>query len=215
MVAYDLEGVLVDDISIWVKLSRAFGTDGIDPGLREEYLAGRISYREWSDLVVSRWKGCDLGIIEEIVRSTRLMEGAIETVSSLREKGVRQVIITNSISHLADAVGEMLGIGKEWIRSNVLGVEDGKLTGTVEYYHSWEDKLSSLNYFASLIGCGMEEVAVVGDGINDIEILQAAGLGIAFDPKDPGVCDAADVVVRRKDLREILGWVERPEVKDL
>lgn len=208
MVAYDLEGVLVDEISIWIKLSRAFGTDGLDPALKDDYLAGKISYKEWSDHVVSRWKGKSTGVIDAFVRSTRLMQGSKETVSTLREEGIRQVIITNSISHLAFDIGERLGISRSCIRSNILGVEDGKLTGRMEFYHSWEDKSSSLNHFASILGVSMGEIAVVGDGINDIEIIKDAGLGIAFYPEDPSVREAADYVVEHKDLSEIIGLVD-------
>ena len=209
MVAYDLEGVLVDEISIWIKMSRAFGTDGEDPKLKDDYLAGRISYKEWSDHVVSHWKGCDVGVVDEFVRSTRLMNGSEETVTTLRERGVKQVIITNSISRLALDIGGRLGIDGGCIKSNVLGVEDGKLTGGMAFYHGWEDKLSSLNSFASVAGLSLDKIAVVGDGINDIEILNAGGLGIAFEPEDPRVRDAADHVIEGKDLREIVGLVER------
>ena len=208
MVAYDLEGVLVDEESIWVKLSRAFGTDGLDPALKDDYLAGKISYKEWSDHVVSRWKGKEVSVIDEFVRRSQLMPGAKETTSILREAGIKQVIITNSISHLAYDVGERLGISRSCIRSNILGVKNGKLTGRMEFYHSWEDKSSSLNHFATILGVGMGEIAVVGDGINDIEIIKDAGLGIAFCPEDPGVRESADYVVEHKDLSEIIGLVD-------
>jgi cation transport ATPase len=54
----------------------------------------------------------------------------------------------------------------------------------------------------------MGEIAVVGDGINDIEIIKDAGLGIAFYPEDPSVREAADYVVEHKDLSEIIGLVD-------
>ncbi|MDY6966484.1 MAG: HAD family phosphatase [Halobacteriota archaeon] len=208
LVAYDLEGVLVDRRSIWIDISKITGTFELNQKHRERYVRGKISYRRWSDIVVSSWNGFSVDIIEELIAGTPLMDGSEQTVKKINEMGHNQGIISNSITLLADRIGERLGMDREYISANVLGVDDGKLTGKMSVYHGWEDKVKTLRRYASRMRISMKDTVAVGDDINDMEMIKESGLGIAFNPKSDLLEEAADVVIKEKDLRAILPYIK-------
>jgi phosphoserine phosphatase len=208
LIAYDLEGVLVDRRSIWIDISELTGTLERNTKIRERYVKGEISYKEWSDLVVAAWKGFSVKKIEELIESSPLMKGSEYTVKKIKEKGYDQAIISNSISFLADSIGGKLGINRSYIAANVLGAKDGKLTGKIKMHHSWEDKVKTLRDFATRLVVSLNETIAIGDDINDIEMIKESGLGIAFNPKDSELEEIADIVIKEKDLGAILPYIE-------
>ncbi len=208
LIAYDLEGVLVDHRSIWIDISEITGTSEMNMVHRERYVSGEITYKEWSDIVVGSWNGFDVKKIEDLVAKAPIMKGARETIETLRISGYKQGIISNSISILTGDVGELLGIDKEYITSNVLLVNNGELTGTISSYHGWGDKVKTLRRYARSLGISMKDTIAVGDDINDIEMIKESGIGIAFNPKSTLLEEAADVVIKEKDLRGILQYID-------
>ncbi|MDY6966935.1 MAG: HAD family phosphatase [Halobacteriota archaeon] len=207
LVVYDLEGVLVDHRSIWIDISEITGTSEMNMIHRERYLSGEITYKEWSDIVVGSWNGFELKKIEELVEKAPIMSGAKETIEKLRGYGFKQGIISNSISFLTENVGELLGIDTNYITANVLLVKCRVLTGSISSYHGWGDKVKTLRRYAKSLEIPMKDTIAVGDDINDIEMIKESGLGIAFNPKSTLLEEAADVVIREKDLRGILPYI--------
>ena len=197
----------MDKKSIWIDISRITGTLEINRGHRERYVKGEISYEEWSDTVVASWKGFSVNKIDELARISPLMNGSEHTVQGIKEKGYHQVIISNSITLLADRIGEKLGIGGDCITANVLEVKDDKLTGRLSLHHGWQDKVKTLRRYAKIMGIDLKDTVAIGDDINDIEMIKKAGLGIAFDPKNDLLKEAADIVIDVKDLRAILSYI--------
>lgn len=208
LIAYDLEGVLVDRKSIWIDISNITGTYEENQGLRKRYVRGEISYKDWSDMVVSSWKGFCVDNIEALIASTPLMEGSEYTVKKIEELGHNQGIISNSITMLAFRIGERLGLDKEYITANTLEVKDGELTGKLSSHHGWDDKVKTLKRYASKMGISLKDTVAIGDDINDAEMLKESGFGIAFRPKNDLLEEVADVVVKKKDLREILKYID-------
>ncbi|MDY6958524.1 MAG: HAD family phosphatase [Halobacteriota archaeon] len=207
LVVYDLEGVLVDHRSIWIDISEITGTSETNMIHRERYIYGEITYKEWSDIVVGSWDGFAVEKIDDLVKSTPIMKGARETIERFRDCDFKQGIISNSISLLTDSVGELLGIDSDYITANELLVECGVLTGSISSYHGWGDKVKTLRRYAKSLEIPMKDTIAVGDDINDIEMIEESGLGIAFNPKSTLLEEAADVVIREKDLRGILPYV--------
>nr|WP_296808518.1 phosphoserine phosphatase SerB [uncultured Methanobrevibacter sp.] len=139
--------------------------------------------------------------IEELADELPLMDGASETVSCLKEKDVDVVIISGSFDVVAEKVKEKLGVDK--VYTNSFTVEDGKLTGEVTGPLVSGSKLDVLKDHVEDADISLDEVVAVGDGANDISMIESAGCGIAFNAKD-SVKEIADIVVDEKDLTKVL-----------
>jgi phosphoserine phosphatase len=104
-------------------------------------------------------------------------------------------------------------LGLDYAFSNVLHEEDGKLTGDVSGPLVTGSKAEVLKEIMEMEKIKAEESAAVGDGANDVSMLEEAGLGIAFNAK-PVLKEKADVVVEKRDLKELLTVFEKEEEKN-
>ena len=102
---------------------------------------------------------------------------------------------------MSDKVNDKLGV--DTVYTNSFTVEDGKLTGEVTGPLVSGTKLDVLKDHVEEAGITLDEVVAVGDGANDISMIESAGCGIAFNAKD-SVKEIADVVVEEKDLCKVL-----------
>ncbi len=110
-------------------------------------------------------------------------------VRTLRRLGYRFAIVSGGFSQITDRLAEELGI--HFARANELGIVDGVLTGEiVGPVVDRAGKAAALREFAEEVGIPVDAVIAVGDGANDLDMLNAAGLGIAYNAK-PLVRDAA------------------------
>lgn len=143
----------------------------------------------------------------------RFMPGAETLIRTLKGMGVRCLLVSGGFTYFADRVAA--GIGFDAARANILGVADGVLDGTVaEPILGAEAKRATLVAEAARLGIGLEQTIAIGDGANDIPMLRAAGLGIAYHAK-PKATAAADAAVRFGDLTAVLaglGIEPGPEV---
>ena len=120
----------------------------------------------------------------------------------MRAHGAHCAIVSGGFTYFTGRVAERLGFHAHY--SNTLGLADGKLTGLVEEPILDRDaKLATLKRLAAEHGLPLSEALTVGDGANDLAMLQAAGLGIAFRAK-PVVAAAARARVDHADLRALL-----------
>ncbi len=211
LVVFDMDGVLVDVESSWMFVHQAFGVDNEVNHLR--YLRGEISYQEFLDSDISLWGRVPLSLIEEILAKIPLMPGAEETLKALRSEGVKTAIISSGLEPLAKRIQKKLSI--DYVYANRLLIDgEGYLTGRGEAIVEPRRKLEVLEKLASSLGLKLSSCAVVGDSCFDAPMLKAAGLGVAFNPKDEEAEKAADLVIRGKNLRAvlppILGWRRKP-----
>ncbi len=129
------------------------------------------------------------------------MPGAEETITCLKDKDVDVAIISGSFDVVAEKIKDKLGV--DAVYTNSFTVEDGKLTGEVTGPLVSGTKLDVLNDHVEEAGITLDEVVAVGDGANDISMIESAGCGIAFNAKD-SVKEIADIVVDEKDLTKVL-----------
>ena len=123
-------------------------------------------------------------------------------VRTLKRLGYRFAIVSGGFSQITDRLAADLGI--DFARANELEIVDGRLTGRiVGPVVDRAGKATALRQFAAEVGIPVESVIAVGDGANDLDMLGAAGLGIAFNAK-PAVRAAASLVVGPQDLSEII-----------
>jgi phosphoserine phosphatase len=163
---------------------------------------GRLDFVAALDARVALLAGMDVAVLDRCRRErVRFMPGAATLVATMRARGARTILVSGGFTAFADPVGRDLGFDR--IVANRLLVADGRLTGSVA-----RPVVDSGTKRAELIAAGvpLATCLAVGDGANDIPMLTAAGLGIAYHAKATAAA-AADVHVRIGDLTALL-WAQ-------
>jgi phosphoserine phosphatase len=169
--------------------------------ITERAMQGELDFEAALKARVKLLAGLDTEVLGRCyAERVRVMPGAKTLVRTLKARGCRTVLVSGGFTYFADRVAQEIGF--DAARSNVLGVRDGVLDGTVaEPILGAEAKLRTLQDE----GQGQDPAATVavGDGANDIPMLRSAGLGVAFHGK-PAVVAAAGAAVRYGDLTAVL-----------
>jgi phosphoserine phosphatase len=132
----------------------------------------------------------------------RLAPGARTLIRTLRRLGYKCGIVSGGFTQFTDALAADLGL--DYAAANTLEITEGKLTGQVTgSIVDRPGKATALRDFAAQAGVPLSQTVAVGDGANDLDMIAAAGLGIAFNAK-PAVRDAADASVSVPHLDAIL-----------
>jgi phosphoserine phosphatase len=146
--------------------------------------------------------GLPVSALERTWEGTAMMPGAAELVATMAAHGARCVLVSGGFTFFTERVAARLGFHAH--QSNTLLVEGGKLTGRVaEPILDRDAKLAALKRTAAELGLPLAATLAVGDGANDLDMVRAAGLGVAFRAK-PIVAAAARVRIDHSDLRALL-----------
>ncbi|NNM76292.1 phosphoserine phosphatase SerB [Sphingomonas sp. ID1715] len=167
--------------------------------ITERAMRGELDFAGSLRARVALLKGLDVSVLARCYEErVRIMPGARTLIQTLKSLGAWTLLVSGGFTYFADRVAAEIGFDEA--RANVLGVSGGKLDGTVA-----EPILGAEEKRAALIGKGFDTAATIaiGDGANDIPMLQAAGLGIAYHGK-PKVVGAAGAAVRFGDLSVVL-----------
>jgi phosphoserine phosphatase len=178
-------------------------------GLKEQIAAitrrsmnGELDFRQALTVRVALLDGLDVSALEATWRETRMMPGAAELVATMRAQGAVTCLASGGFTFFTGRVAERLGFDHHV--SNVLLTRDGKLTGHVaEPIFDRNAKLETLKRLAAENGLALDQALAVGDGANDLDMLGAAGMGVAFRAK-PVVAAAARARVDHADLTALL-----------
>ncbi len=200
LIAFDLDGVLVDGHGSWNEVHLGLGTIKHSEKNKAEYNLGRINFDEWARRDAELWRGVEISRIEEILNRVPLMNGASKTMDALRDK-CRLVIISGGLQTLADRIRGELGMNHAV--ANELVVNKGKVCGITTKV-GFDDKPWVLKKIASRYRVPLKQCAAVGDYLNDIPMFRVAGLSIAFNPYTDEVAENADEAVYEKNLARIL-----------
>jgi len=203
LVVFDMEGTLTDAPTLWEIMHVKNGT-WESHGWRywERYRAGEMGYDEFARMDVAAWRGAPAALLAEAVAEVPLMDGCVELLGFLRERGIRSAIVSNGLECLGLRLARELGI--ERVEANREVVEDGVLTGEVELRVPFDAKGTVLARVADEMDVSAGNVMAVGDGTADVGMFRAAGVGVAFRPSDEAVAAAADHVVDDADLRRLI-----------
>ena len=146
--------------------------------------------------------GLPVSALERTWDASEITPGAAELVSTMRAAGARCILVSGGFAFFTGRVAERLGFHAH--HSNTLLVEDGKLTGRVaEPVLDRHAKLATLKRASAELGLPLSATLAVGDGANDLDMVRAAGLGVAFKAK-PVVAAAVRARVDHSDLRALL-----------
>jgi len=168
----------------------------------EAAMRGDLDFEESLRERVKLLAGVDASAFDAVYAAIELTPGARTLVRILRRLGYRFALVSGGFSQITDRLAHDLGI--HFSRANELEVVDGKLTGEiVGDVVDRAGKARALREFAAELGLTEASVIAIGDGANDLDMLNAAGLGIAYNAK-PVVQDAADTSVNVPYLDTIL-----------
>lgn len=169
----------------------------------ERAMQGELDFEAALDARVALLKGMDVAILETCYRErVRIMPGAEALVRTMRARGATAVLVSGGFTHFADPVAAAIGFDRAI--SNRLGMADGKLDGTVgRPIVGAEAKREALRAAMAEHGVPLERTLAVGDGANDIPMIEAAGLGVAYHAKEKAAA-AADARVMYGDLTVLL-----------
>jgi len=146
--------------------------------------------------------GLPVAALERCWARIEIMPGARELVATMRAHGARCALVSGGFTFFTGRVAACLGFHEH--HANTLIEADGRLTGQVaEPILGRHAKLANLKRLAAELGIGLDAAVAVGDGANDLDMIRAAGLGVAFRAK-PVVAAAARVRVDHADLRALL-----------
>jgi len=201
--AFDFDGTLSDS-EMTVLLGEQYGVadrmDDITERAMNDELAYAESLRQRAGLLEDLPDARAQAAFEQVY----LRPGAADLIAALREAGHHVAILTGGFERGVEAALEREGVGVDTIVANSLPVGDGHLTGEVEGPLIEGTKDDALETLAMGEGIDLADAIAVGDGANDLPMLQVAGTAIGFVPKD-AVRPHCDVVVANMDtLRRVL-----------
>ncbi len=193
LVAFDFDGTLSDS-EMTVLLGERNGTADDMAEITERAMNDEIAYAE------SLRQRCALleGLPDEEAAAAfdqvALRPGAADVIESLREAGVYVCILTGGFERGVARALETEGVEVDAIVANRLPVDGDELTGRVEGPLIEGTKDDALEVVTAVVGEDRDDTVAVGDGANDLPMLEIAGLAVGFDPK-PAVAPSCDTIV--------------------
>ncbi len=203
IVAFDFDGTLSDS-EMTVLLGKRKNVADQMADITARAMNDEISYAKSLRDRAALLEGLPLEEAEDAFSEVRLRPGAAEILSDLAEKGTHVAILTGGFERGVQAALDREGVSVDTIIANRLP-DDGKvLTGDVQGPLIEGTKDEALESLADEQGADMVNTVAVGDGANDLPMLEVAGLAVGFDPK-PAVAPACDTIVTHmNELHDIL-----------
>ncbi|MBW2964685.1 HAD family phosphatase [Candidatus Woesearchaeota archaeon] len=209
LVCFDLDGTLLDFThSIWQTLHDYFETDvEVRRAAIDRFMKGEITYTEWAEHDVDLFKKKNATKEDFItaIRTLQLMPGAREALSELKSRGFKLAVLSGSINLVLDELFPDHPFDDVYINELHFDAEGG-LQSVKSAFGSKEHKNILMQEIAEREGIPLSECVFVGDGNNDVEAAEAAGLSIAFNARSETLMQVCNVVIppEIRDVRAIL-----------
>ncbi|GEN23212.1 phosphoserine phosphatase SerB [Halomonas cupida] len=181
LVCFDMDSTLIK-AEVIDELARRHGVYDEVAEITERAMRGELDFQQSFRERMAKLKGLDESVLAEIAAELPLMDGVETLMAQLKRLGYRTAILSGGFTYFARYLQQRLGFDE--IHANELVIENGKVTGEVrEPIVDADRKAALLHEIAEREGIRMEQTIAVGDGANDLKMLSAAGLGIAFRAK--------------------------------
>ena len=201
LIVFDVDSTLVQGEVIEMLAARA-GAQGQVAAITEAAMRGELDFAESLVQRVATLKGLPATVLDEVADQLELMPGARTTLRTLRRLGFHCGVVSGGFRRVIDPLAHELML--DFVAANELEIVDGMLTGrVVGTIVDRAGKAKALRDFADQAGVSMEQTVAVGDGANDIDMLAAAGLGVAFNAK-PALRAVADASLSYPYLDTVL-----------
>jgi phosphoserine phosphatase len=181
LVVFDMDSTLID-AEVIDELAIEAGVGQQVAEITEAAMQGKLDFKQSFEQRLALLEGLDASVLQKIAQRLQLNEGAEHLISTLKKLGYKTAIISGGFSFFGEYLQEILGV--DYVYANQLDIENGKVTGRVKgNIIDGQRKADLLRELAERDGLMLEQVIAVGDGANDLPMLDIAGLGIAFRAK--------------------------------
>ncbi len=181
LVAFDMDSTLIRT-EVIDELATLAGVGAEVQAITEAAMRGELDFQSSFRRRVALLRGLPESALQQVVDTVPLMDGAERLIGTLRRLGYKTAILSGGFTFVGRVLQQRLGI--DYLQANELDVRDGVVTGEVrEPIVDGARKAYHLAEIARAEGLNMEQVIAVGDGANDLPMLELAGLGIAFRAK--------------------------------
>ncbi len=201
LIVFDVDSTLVQGEVIEMLAARV-GAEAAVAEVTEAAMRGELDFAESLHRRVATLAGLPAEVLDEVAEHLELTPGARTTLRTLRRLGYYCGVVSGGFRQVIDPLAHELML--DYVAANELEIVDGKLTGRViGPIVDRAGKARALRDFARQVGVPMEQTVAVGDGANDIDMLAAAGLGVAFNAK-PALREVADASLSYPYLDTVL-----------
>ena len=184
------------------EIAKLAGVGELVSAITESAMRGELDFEQSLRRRVGTLKGAPESILQQVRENLPLMPGLVETIQTLQKYGWKTAIASGGFTYFADYLKALLQL--DFAASNQFDIEDGKLTGLVKGdVVDAQYKAKTLQRLLEEYGIDSQHSIAIGDGANDLAMMNVAGLGVAFHAK-PKVQQQAQIVVNFADLTALL-----------
>ena len=181
LICFDMDSTLIGT-EVIDELAKKAGVGDQVAAITESAMRGEIDFRESFTRRVAMLKGLDENVMQDIAEHLPYNEGMERMMSVLKQVGYKTAILSGGFTYFGKYLQRKFGF--DFVYANELEIEDGKLTGRYKgEIVDGKRKAELLRFLCSMENIQLEQAVAVGDGANDLPMLNLAGLGIAYHAK--------------------------------
>ena len=181
LICFDMDSTLIGT-EVIDELAKRAGVGDQVAAITESAMRGEIDFRESFTRRVAMLKGLDENVMQDIAEHLPYNEGLERMMSVLKQVGYKTAILSGGFTYFGKYLQRKFGF--DFVYANELEIEDGKLTGRYKgEIVDGKRKAELLRFLCSMENIQLEQAVAVGDGANDLPMLNLAGLGIAYHAK--------------------------------